>query len=185
MKNCKQGTKCPANGTKCSKCKKMNHFARVCRTKTDKEDNVRYLSSDESSSEEDCCRIVMLDCEEEQLKNKRKKKAFKIKQERRRRIKTVESLADMFRTAEESPEEEELPETKSGSFKKRKKLKTSKTKHNQGEEPKVEKKELKMSKTKHNEGEEPKVEKKEIKKRRKKRKKTSCLLYTSPSPRDS
>ena len=31
--NCKQGKQCPANGQKCSKCKKPNHFSRVCRTK--------------------------------------------------------------------------------------------------------------------------------------------------------
>ena len=29
---CPQGSKCPANGQKCSKCKKMNHFAKVCRS---------------------------------------------------------------------------------------------------------------------------------------------------------
>ena len=52
--SCNGGTKCKAHGQKCSNCKKMNHFAKACRTKKDsKKQNVRKLQSDDSSSEAD------------------------------------------------------------------------------------------------------------------------------------
>ena len=59
---CPQGCKCPANGQKCSKCKKMNHFAKVCRSssKGKKKSSFGQLSSaDESDSEESSGRIVV------------------------------------------------------------------------------------------------------------------------------
>ena len=62
--NCKQGKQCPANGQKCSICKKPNHFSRVRRTKKENID-VAQLSSDESS-DEDCDRIVINETEEEE-----------------------------------------------------------------------------------------------------------------------
>ena len=59
---CPQGSKCPANGQKYSKCKKMNHFAKVCRSssKGKKKSSFGQLSSaDESDSEESSGRIVV------------------------------------------------------------------------------------------------------------------------------
>ena len=59
---CPQGSKCPANGQKCSKCKKMNHFAKVCRSssKGKKKSSFGELSSaDESDSEESSGHIVV------------------------------------------------------------------------------------------------------------------------------
>ena len=34
LETCQQNSKCPANEQRCSKCKKMNHYARVCRAST-------------------------------------------------------------------------------------------------------------------------------------------------------
>ena len=54
---CSQDRKCPALGQKCSKCKKMNHFARVCRAqvprprKPRKKKQVARVDSEESNSD--------------------------------------------------------------------------------------------------------------------------------------
>ena len=59
---CPLGSKCPAIGQKCSKCKKMNHFAKVCRSfyKGKNQSSFGQLSSaDESDSEESSGRIVV------------------------------------------------------------------------------------------------------------------------------
>ena len=37
LTTCPQGHKCPANGQKCSKCGKMNHYARACCSKAPKQ----------------------------------------------------------------------------------------------------------------------------------------------------
>ena len=59
-KGCQQGTKCPANGQKCSKCKKMNHFAKVCRSVGQKNQSFGQVSSaEESDSEESGGRVVV------------------------------------------------------------------------------------------------------------------------------
>ena len=59
-KSCQQGTKCPANGQKCSKCKKMNHFAKVCRSVSQKNQSFGQVSSaEESDSEESGGRVVV------------------------------------------------------------------------------------------------------------------------------
>ena len=51
------GKKCPANGKTCAKCKKLNHFAEVCRSSFKKQDkSVRQLY--QSDSEEDVDRIL-------------------------------------------------------------------------------------------------------------------------------
>ena len=57
-----QGSKCPANGQKCSKWKKMNHFAKVRRSssKGKKKSSFGQLSSaDESDSEESAGRVLV------------------------------------------------------------------------------------------------------------------------------
>ena len=59
---CPQGSKCPANGQKCSKCKKMNHFAKVCRSSSEGEKKSSFgqlSSADESDSEESSGSIVV------------------------------------------------------------------------------------------------------------------------------
>ena len=38
LTSCEKGTKCTAYGVQCDKCSKMNHFARVCRTRIKKEE---------------------------------------------------------------------------------------------------------------------------------------------------
>ena len=61
IKNCKfcgknhEIKKCPAYGKMCSKCKKLNHFAAVCKSgkkvNSIEEENSRYENSDEDSEE--------------------------------------------------------------------------------------------------------------------------------------
>ena len=59
-KTCPQGSKCAANGQKCSKCKKMNHFAKVCRSNEKKRSPFGRLSSAENSeTDEECGRVVV------------------------------------------------------------------------------------------------------------------------------
>ena len=79
---CKRGNQCPANGQKCGKCGKMNHFARACRSK---KEEVALLSSD--SSDESCGRIITSNNKEIPEMKKRKRKAFLKKSERNRRKK--------------------------------------------------------------------------------------------------
>ena len=54
--SCKGGTKCAANGQRCSKCKRMNHFAAACKTKSTRKKQtrrpVRKVSDDGDSSNE-------------------------------------------------------------------------------------------------------------------------------------
>ena len=55
---CTGGTKCPANGKKCGKCHKLNHFAKVCRSK--KQTDVSQLSSaEDSDSSESSGRVIV------------------------------------------------------------------------------------------------------------------------------
>ena len=55
---CTGGTKCPANGQKCGKCHKLNHFAKVCRSK--KQTDVSQLSSaEDSDSSESSGRVIV------------------------------------------------------------------------------------------------------------------------------
>ena len=51
--------KCPANGNKCSKCHKLNHFAKVCRTKQKSSNFGQVESASESDSEESSGRVVV------------------------------------------------------------------------------------------------------------------------------
>ena len=54
---CTGGTKCPANGQKCGKCHKLNHFAKACRSK--KQTDVSQLSSaEDSDSSESSGRVI-------------------------------------------------------------------------------------------------------------------------------
>ena len=56
--SCLGGTKCPANGQKCGKCHKMNHFAKACKSK--KQTDVGQLSSaEDSDSSESSGRVVV------------------------------------------------------------------------------------------------------------------------------
>ena len=59
--NCPRGNKCPANGKKCQKCQKMNHFAKVCRASTKKKKmSFGQISSAEGpDSEESSGRIAV------------------------------------------------------------------------------------------------------------------------------
>ena len=59
--SCPRGNKCPANGKQCQKCKKMNHFAKVCRASTKKKKMTfgQISSAEESDSEESSGRIVV------------------------------------------------------------------------------------------------------------------------------
>ena len=50
---------CPANGQKCSKCHKMNHFAKVCKTKQKSSNFGQVSSASESDSEESSGRVVV------------------------------------------------------------------------------------------------------------------------------
>ena len=71
LTTCPQGRKCPANGQKCSKCGKMNHYARACRNPIKKSQkksrvsrrskNVSRLTSDseDNSDSEVSNRIIV------------------------------------------------------------------------------------------------------------------------------
>ena len=49
---CSQGTKCAANGKQCSKCGKMNHFARACKNSKKNSTVGRFGDSEDSETEE-------------------------------------------------------------------------------------------------------------------------------------
>ena len=56
LDTCQQNSKCPANGQKCAKCKRMNHFARVCKSgksQTNRSSNSFGQVSDSDDSEEE------------------------------------------------------------------------------------------------------------------------------------
>ena len=55
---CSQGTKCAANGKQCSKCKKMNHFARAC-LNTRKTNTAGRLNDSDVSDSETSSRIIV------------------------------------------------------------------------------------------------------------------------------
>ena len=55
---CTQGTKCPANGKQCSKCGRMNHFARACKS-SKKRSTVGRLENLDDSEEEEVHRIIV------------------------------------------------------------------------------------------------------------------------------
>ena len=55
---CSQGTKCAANGKQCSKCKKMNHFARAC-LNTRKTNTAGRLNDNDGSDSETSSRIIV------------------------------------------------------------------------------------------------------------------------------
>ena len=49
---CKHGNKkCYAKGKRCNKCQKLNHFARVCRSKPDTRKGVHLLEEEDSDDE--------------------------------------------------------------------------------------------------------------------------------------
>ena len=56
---CRQGTKCPANGQKCSNCKKMNHFAKACMSKKVTMGKVVDSDSDTSDDSDIVPRIIV------------------------------------------------------------------------------------------------------------------------------
>ena len=57
---CGGGTKCAANGQKCGKCHKLNHFAKVCFSDKKKQTGVGQLSSaEDSDSSESSGRVVV------------------------------------------------------------------------------------------------------------------------------
>ena len=53
---CTQGTRCPANGKRCSNCGRMNHFARACRVPKKKNTVGRFDDHDDS---EELSRIIV------------------------------------------------------------------------------------------------------------------------------
>ena len=55
---CTQGTRCPANGKRCSSCGKMNHFARACRVPKKRNTVGRFDDHGDSETEELKCIIV-------------------------------------------------------------------------------------------------------------------------------
>ena len=58
--NCERGSKCPANGKKCKKCNKLNHFARVCKKPVRKKKSGKFghvSSAEDSDSEESLGKI--------------------------------------------------------------------------------------------------------------------------------